>query len=87
MFKIGDEVMDKDGRLYTVMGVGFATYELLDSNGNMHAGVLEQSLAKADHPVAEALARITEKVTFVEGLLNEMKNAQADLFEMVRKKA
>ncbi len=86
MFKLGDEVMDRDGKLYTVMGVGFATYELLDLGGNMQAGVLEQGLAKYDQMFGEALSRISEKVTLVEGLLNEMKNAQTDLFETVRKK-
>ena len=62
MFKIGDEVMDKDGNPYVVMGVGFGTYELRTPDGNMTSGMLEVWLAKYDPLLASALVKIAEHI-------------------------
>jgi len=86
MFKIGDEVMDKDGNPYVVMGVGFGTYELRTPDGNMTSGMLEIWLAKYDPPIGAALVKIAEGIAKIESSLNEIKNAQTNLFEKARRK-
>lgn len=86
MFKIGDEVMDKDGRQYTVMGVGFSSYEVLDSNGNMQAGLSHEWLAPYDPLLSGALLLIAEKVALVAELMNTIENQRAILFEKARKR-
>jgi len=84
MFKIGDEVMDKDGSPYVVMGVGFGTYELRNADGCMQSEILEVCLAKYDPLIGAALVKMTEGTVYIEAKLNEIKNLQSTLFEKAR---
>ena len=86
MFKIGDEVMDKDGNPYVVMGVGFGTYELRTPDGNMTSGMLEVWLAKYDPLLASALVKIAEHIARIGVSLNEIQNMRTQLFERARRK-
>jgi hypothetical protein len=86
MFSIGDEVMDKDGNPYVIMGVGFGTYELRTPEGNMINGILEVWLAKYDPLIGAALVKMAEGVACIETTLNEIKRMQTDLFEKARRK-
>jgi hypothetical protein len=86
MFKIGDEVMDKDGNPYVIMGVGFGTYELRTPEGNMINGILEVWLAKYDPLIGPALVKMAEGIVYIEGMLNEIKNLRANMFEKARRK-
>jgi len=87
MFKIGDEVMDRDGKQYMVMGVGLlGAYEIRDADGNMQAGVLEVFLAKYDPSLAEKLVVIADCITRMEVLVNDVKNQQTSIFEIARRK-
>jgi len=83
MFKIGDEVMDKDGRQYTVLGIGAHTYEIRDENGITGLGD-EYHLAKYDPVLGPSLIKIAEGITRVEGLLLEVRTLQINLFEKAR---
>ena len=86
LFKVGDEVMDKDGNPYVVMGVGFGTYELRNAAGNMQAGILEVWLAKYDPLIGPALVKMAEGTAHIEAKLNEVKTLHSDLFEKARRK-
>ena len=85
MFKIGKEVMDINGNCYTVMGIGHATYDLLDSEGNMQHGVLDVWIAKYLPNIAENLTLIAENIHQIEVALNESRNIQRGIFESVRR--
>ena len=93
MFKIGDAVMDKDGSYYMIIRVGFGSYEVIDADGNMHAGMLECFFAKYEQQMAEQLAIMATCITKMEclltntlSLLNEVKNHQTSIFELARRR-
>jgi len=86
MFKIGDEVMDRAGKYYTVMGVGFGSYELMTEDGQMRNGMLNEWLAKYNPASAENLADIAASITRIEGLVDQIKNSQTQIFERARRK-
>ena len=85
MFKIGNEVMDVNGNCYVVMGVGHATYELLDHTGSIHTDVLDVWVAKYIPKISEDLVYISESIHRIEIALNEVKAIQNSMFESVRR--
>jgi len=73
------------GACYTVIGIGNFTYDLLDSDGKMQAGVLDVWIAKYIPKISEDLMFISDSICRIEVALNEVKVIQNGMFESVRR--
>lgn len=90
MFKIGDEVMDVDGRMYVVFGImnkkpkELRTVYEVRSNEGLPIRIDEFRLAPYNEKVAAALMSVAEQCYKTRKLSDELAHMRNSLFEQMQ---
>lgn len=85
MFKIGEEVMDKAGNQYTILGFKDSFYDVRNEGDGTYRQIEEIDLARYSPLLAPILTKITEEVSHIETMIQGIKATQADIFERARR--